>query len=385
MKTVRDFNFKNKKVLLRADFNEPLKDGELTSDFRIKAVLPTIKYLVKEGAKVILLTHLGRPKGNMVKQLRVDPVGKRISRLLNKPVKKLNDCIGEKVEKEIKEMAAGDLILLENVQFHDGEIENSPDFVGSLANLADIFVMDAFGQSHRDYASISGLSKKMPSCAGLLLEKEVKVLSDVLNNADHPLVVIIGGVKISTKIKVIEKFLEKADDILLGGALANTVISAKGFAIGRSISEESMVKEVKKLQLTNTKLHIPVDVVVSSDPSGNADKRIAPVGNIGDNEMILDIGTDTSYLFNKIISQAKTIIWNGPMGLFEVNKFAAGSREVAQSVVRSKGFVVVGGGETNTLLEQLGLIGEMDHISTGGGAMLEFLTGAKLPGLEALK
>ncbi|MBU4030809.1 phosphoglycerate kinase, partial [Patescibacteria group bacterium] len=249
MKTVRDFNFKNKKVLLRADFNEPLKDGELTSDFRIKAVLPTIKYLVKEGAKVILLTHLGRPKGNMVKQLRVDPVGKRISRLLNKPVKKLNDCIGEKVEKEIKEMAAGDLILLENVQFHDGEIENSPDFVGSLANLADIFVMDAFGQSHRDYASISGLSKKMPSCAGLLLEKEVKVLSDVLNNADHPLVVIIGGVKISTKIKVIEKFLEKADDILLGGALANTVISAKGFAIGRSISEESMVKEVKKLQL----------------------------------------------------------------------------------------------------------------------------------------
>ncbi|MBU4082423.1 phosphoglycerate kinase [Patescibacteria group bacterium] len=385
MKTVRDFNFKNKKVLLRADFNEPLKDGELTSDFRIKAVLPTIKYLVKEGAKVILLTHLGRPKGNMVKQLRVDPVGKRISRLLNKPVKKLDDCIGEKVEKEIKEMAAGDLILLENVQFHDGEIENSPDFVGSLANLADIFVMDAFGQSHRDYASISGLSKKMPSCAGLLLEKEVKVLSDVLNNADHPLVVIIGGVKISTKIKVIEKFLEKADDILLGGALANTVISAKGFAIGRSISEESMVKEVKKLQLTNTKLHIPVDVVVSSDPSGNADKRIAPVGNIGDNEMILDIGTDTSYLFNKIISQAKTIIWNGPMGLFEVNKFAAGSREVAQSVVRSKGFVVVGGGETNTLLEQLGLIGEMDHISTGGGAMLEFLTGAKLPGLEALK
>lgn len=385
MKTVRDFNFKNKKVLLRADFNEPLKDGELTSDFRIKAVLPTIKYLVKEGAKVILLTHLGRPKGNMVKQLRVDPVGKRISRLLNKPVKKLNDCIGEKVEKEIKEMAAGDLILLENVQFHDGEIENSPDFVGSLANLADIFVMDAFGQSHRDYASISGLSKKMPSCAGLLLEKEVKVLSDVLNNADHPLVVIIGGVKISTKIKVIEKFLEKADDILLGGALANTVISAKGFAIGRSISEESMVKEVKKLQLTNTKLHIPVDVVVSFDPSGNADKRIAPVGNIGDNEMILDIGTDTSYLFNKIISQAKTIIWNGPMGLFEVNKFAAGSREVAQSVVRSKGFVVVGGGETNTLLEQLGLIGEMDHISTGGGAMLEFLTGAKLPGLEALK
>lgn len=385
MKTVRDFNFKNKKVLLRADFNEPLKDGELTSDFRIKAVLPTIKYLVKEGAKVILLTHLGRPKGNMVKQLRVDPVGKRISRLLNKPVKKLDDCIGEKVEKEIKEMAAGDLILLENVQFHDGEIENSPDFVGSLANLADIFVMDAFGQSHRDYASISGLSKKMPSCAGLLLEKEVKVLSDVLNNADHPLVVIIGGVKISTKIKVIEKFLEKADDILLGGALANTVISAKGFAIGRSISEESMVKEVKKLQLTNTKLHIPVDVVVSSDPSGNADKRIAPVGNIGDNEMILDIGTDTSYLFNKIISQAKTIIWNGPMGLFEVNKFAAGSREVAQSVVRSKGFVVVGGGETNTLLEQLGLIGEMDHISTGGGAMLKFLTGAKLPGLEALK
>ncbi|MCG2809220.1 MAG: phosphoglycerate kinase [Candidatus Portnoybacteria bacterium] len=385
MKTVRDFNFKNKKVLLRADFNEPLKDGELTSDFRIKAVLPTIKYLVKEGAKVILLTHLGRPKGNMVKQLRVDPVGKRISRLLNKPVKKLNDCIGEKVEKEIKEMAAGDLILLENVQFHDGEIENSPDFVGSLANLADIFVMDAFGQSHRDYASISGLSKKMPSCAGLLLEKEVKVLSDVLNNADHPLVVIIGGVKISTKIKVIEKFLEKADDILLGGALANTVISAKGFAIGRSISEESMVKEVKKLQLTNTKLHIPVDVVVSTDPWGGADKRIAPVGNIGENEMILDIGIDTSYIFNKIISQAKTIIWNGPMGLFEVNKFAAGSQETARAIIRSKGFALAGGGDTITLLEQLGLMSKMDHISTGGGAMLEFLTGAKLPGIEALK
>ncbi len=379
MKFLRDLDVKDKRVLLRVDFNVPVGDDGLVDskeDWRIEASLPTINYLLNQKAKVILLSHLGRPKGRVVKSLRLDPIAQRLSELLNKKV--------VKVEK-MKEVKSDEIVLLENLRFYPGEEENDSDFVKQLAKLGEIYVNDAFGNVHRAHASMVGLPQCLPSCAGLLLEKEIKVLSEISDKAERPLIVIIGGVKISTKIKVIKNFLKKADGLILAGALANTVISAKGFAIGKSISQKEMVEEVKKLELTNIKLHIPVDVVASVDPSGRAPSRVAAVGNTEEKEMILDIGPDTIQLFSRIISKAKTIIWNGPMGVFEVEKFAQGSRKIAQAVAQSDSFSLVGGGETITLLEQLGLLKKIDHISTGGGAMLKFLANEKLPGIEALK
>ena len=379
MKFLRDLDVKDKRVLLRVDFNVPVGDDGLVDskeDWRIEATLPTINYLLNQKAKVILLSHLGRPKGRVVKSLRLDPIAQRLSELLNKKV--------VKVEK-MKEVKSDEIVLLENLRFYSGEEENDPDFTQQLAKLGEIYVNDAFGNVHRAHASMVGLPQYLPSCAGLLLEKEIKVLSEISDKAERPLIVIIGGVKISTKIKVIKNFLKKADGLILAGALANTVISAKGFAIGKSVSQKEMIEEVKQLELTNIKLHIPVDVVASVDPSGRAPSRVAAVGNTEEKEMILDIGPDTIRLFSRIISKAKTIIWNGPLGIFEVEKFAQGSRKIAQAVAQSDGFSLVGGGETITLLEQLGLLKKIDHISTGGGAMLKFLANEKLPGIEALK
>ena len=388
MKFLRDFNFKDKRVLVRVDFNVPLgNDGRVDGkeDWRLEAALPTIRYLLDQKAKIILLAHLGRPKGKIVESLRLNPVAQRLEELLGQPVVKLDDCLGQEVEERIKNIQAGEIFLLENLRFQAGEKNNQSDFAQQLAKLGEIYVNDAFGTIHRAHASIVGLPQYLPKCPGLLLEKEIKALSKILLQPVHPLVVIIGGVKISTKIKVIKNFLEQADNLILGGALANTVIRAKGLAIGKSVVEEEMVDEVKKLELTNTKFHIPVDVVASVDAQGQAPSRIALVGKTKEKEMILDIGPDTIQLFNRIISQAKMIVWNGPMGVFEVAKFASGSRAVAQTVAQSSAFSVVGGGDSVTLLEQLNLIDKIDHISTGGGAMLKFLAGEKLPGLEALE
>ena len=384
MKFLRDFSFENKRTLVRADFNISLKDGQIVSDFRIGAVLPTIKHLIQEKAKVILLSHFGRPKDSE-EQYSLEVVSQRLSKLLGQEVGFLNDCIGSEIEKKVKDLKPGQVTLLENLRYYDQEKENDPEFAKKLAQLGEIYVNDAFGVIHRAHASIVGLPEYLPSCAGMLLEKEIKNLSKVLDKPEHPLTVIIGGIKISTKIEVIKEFLEKVDHLILAGALANTIISAKGIAIGKSIVEEKMVEEVKRLNLTNTKLHIPVDVVVSNDPSGKSSSRIAPTGNIEKEEMILDSGPDTNYLFENIISQSKMIVWNGPMGLFEVEEFASGSRAIAEAIARSKGFSLVGGGETITLLEQLNLLDKIDHVSTGGGAMLKFLAREKLPGIEALK
>lgn len=384
MKFLRDFSFENKRTLVRADFNISLKDGQIVSDFRIGAVLPTIKHLIQEKAKVILLSHFGRPKDSE-EQYSLEVVSQRLSKLLGQEVGFLNDCIGSEIEKKVKDLKPGQVILLENLRYYDQEKENDPEFAKKLAQLGEIYVNDAFGVIHRAHASIVGLPEYLPSCAGMLLEKEIKNLSKVLDKPEHPLTVIIGGIKISTKIEVIKEFLEKVDHLILAGALANTIISAKGIAIGKSIVEEKMVEEVKRLNLTNTKLHIPVDVVVSNDPSGKSSSRIAPTGNIEKEEMILDSGPDTNYLFENIISQSKMIVWNGPMGLFEVEEFASGSRAIAEAIARSKGFSLVGGGDTVTLLEQLNLLDKIDHVSTGGGAMLKFLAREKLSGIEALK
>ena len=388
MKFLRDFNFKKKKVLFRADFNIPLsKDKEIDSkeDWRIEATLPSINYLLDRGASIILLSHLGRPKGRIIENLRLNSVVRRLEKLLKKDIVKLNSCLGSETKDKIKNINSGEIIVLENIRFHPEEENNDRDFAKLLASYGDIYVNDAFSVSHRAHASLVGIPEFLPSCAGLLLEKEMNALSGVLKNAKRPLVVIIGGAKISTKIKFIKKFLIKADDLLLGGALANTVIVAKGFAIGRSISEQGMIEDIKKMDLTNIKLHLPVDAVASVDSSGKKGSRIAPIGKTKEDEMILDIGPDTIKLFKNIISQAETIIWNGPMGIIEVKEFINGSMQIAQLVANSKAFSIVGGGDSIYLLEKVDLLNKIDHICTGGGAMLKFLAGEKLPGIEALE
>lgn len=387
MKFLRDFNFKGKKVLFRADFNIPLnKSKEISSeeDWRIQATLPSINYLLDQGASIILLTHFGRPSGKIKEDLRLDVIVKRLEKLLKKDIIKLDSCIGPEVEDKIKNINSGEIIVLENIRFYPEEENNDRNFAKSLANYGDIYVNDAFSVSHRNHASIIGIPEFLPSCIGLLFEKEINALSGVLENAKRPLVVIIGGAKISSKIKFIKKFLIKADDLLLGGALANTVIAAKGFAIGKSVSEEGMIEDVKKMDLTDVKLHLPVDAVASINFSGKEDFRIAPIGKTRENEMILDIGPDTINLFNNIISKAETIIWNGPMGLIEIEESINGSRQVAQSIANSKAFSIVGGGDSIFLLKKTNLLNKIDHICTGGGAMLEFLTEENLPGIEVL-
>jgi len=388
MKFLRDFNLKDKKVLVRVDFNVPLGDDlevDSSEDWRIEATLPSIKYLLDQGAKIILLTHLGRPNGQVVENLRLDPVAKRLEELLDRKIIKLDNCCGQEVEDRVSQIKAGEIILLENLRFYPEEKNNDNKFAKQLASYGEIYVNDAFGVAHRAHASLVGIPKYLPSCAGLLLEKEMTVLSNVLDKPKRPLTAIIGGVKISTKIKVIKRFLKEADDVLLGGALANTVLAAKGIAVGRSLIEEGMVEETQKLELTDIKLHLPVDAIASADPSGKRDSRIAPISNTNEKEMILDIGPDTNELFKLIISQSKTIIWNGPMGLIEVDKFVQGSKKIAQAVADNDGYSVVGGGDSIVLIEKMGLFDKIDHISTGGGSMLQFLAGDKLPGIEALK
>ncbi|MFH1611872.1 MAG: phosphoglycerate kinase [bacterium] len=382
MKTIRDIYVKNKTVLVRVDLNVALRDGKISDDFRIQAILPTINYLFGQNAKIILLSHLGRPSENE-KQHSLWVVAKHLSELIKQEIVFIENL--DKAKDTIDEMDFGQIAFLENLRFYDGEVDNDADFAKKLADLGEVYINDAFGVCHRMHASVVGIPKYLPSAIGLLVEKEIKVLSNVMENSQHPLVAVIGGAKISTKIKMIDNFLDRVDDLILGGALANTVIAAKGIAIGRSVVEKGMIEEVKKLELTNTKLHIPVDVIVSADVSGSAPKRIAPVGRTEENEMILDIGPDTINLFEQIIKLANMIICNGPMGLFEVDEFSVGSKRIISAIAESDGFSVVGGGDSIALLNQLGLKNKINHISTGGGAMLKFLSGEKLPGLEVIE
>ena len=388
MKTLKNFNFKGKRVLARCDFNVPLDErGEISDDYRIKKTLPTIEYLIKKGAKLLLMSHLGRPEGRVVNELRLDSIAKRLSNLLNRPVKKLDDCVGKEVKKEVERIQAGEIILLENIQFNPGENKNDPSFAKTLASYADIFIMEAFSQAHRNYASIAGIQKYLPSAAGLLLEKEIKILSRVLEKPWRPLVVIIGGVKISTKIGVIEQFLKKADHLLLGGEVANAVLVGKGISLGRPVLEnKEIIKKIEKIDLTNPKLHLPVDGLISLRNMTEGYFKIGAIGTVKREEKVFDIGPETIKIFSEIIKQAKMILWSGPLGLFEEKKFEKGTKETAESIVRNHAaFKIAGGGDTDSALLKFGLRDRFDHISTGGGAMLEFLSGEKLPGIEALK
>lgn len=385
MKSLADFNFQNKRVIVRCDFNVPIKNGEVSDDFRIKEVILTINHLIENEAKVILISHFGQPKEKDNKY-SLKPIGRKLEELLDKNVKFLNDCKGSKIEKEIEKMKAGQIVLLENLRFYPGEKENDLKFAKALAKLGDIYISEAFSVVHRNHASIATLPKLIPSGIGFLFGREITALTKVREDPTRPLIVIIGGIKISSKIKVIEKFLSKADHVLLGGKIANIILRVKGICLGKPWPEEDVVKIIERLKLTDTKIHLPVDVVVSPNESGEVYIRETGPGSVRKEEAIFDIGPETIETFKKIIAEGKTIIWSGALGLAENEKFRQGTKSIAEAIVRNHGaFKVAGGGDTTKLLNQFGLSERFSYISTGGGAMLNYLIGEKMPGIEALK
>jgi len=385
MKLLKDMDVAKKRVLVRVDFNVSLGDsGQVLDDFRLRSTLPTIQYLKKQGAKIILMAHLGRPDGQVKPEFGLAPVKAHLEKLLGETVGLAPDCVGEEVAAMVQKLSGGEILLLENLRFHAEEEKNDADFAKQLASLGDVCVNDAFGVSHRAHASVEAITQFLPSCAGFLLAKEIENLARARDRAEHPLCVIIGGAKISTKLKLIQSFLGKAENIILGGALANTVLRAKGVAIGQSMVEDIEAKELGKLEITSSKIHLPPDALLCPDKENSALCRVGPVGKIEPNEMILDIGPDSEKLFSNIIGQAKMVIWNGPMGLFEKEAFAGGTLAVAKAIADSGAFSIIGGGETVALLEEKQLVDKFSFVSTGGGAMMEFLSGDKLPGLEAL-
>lgn len=381
MKTLKDFQFKNKKVLLRVDFNLPLDEkGEILDDFRVEKTLPTINYLRKEGARIIILSHLG--KG----EFSLKPVSEILEKMLGQKIFFLTEPLGERIFKKINEAEPGDIFLLENLRFYPEEEKNDPKFSKKLAQLGDFFINDAFSVCHREHASVVGIPRYLPAGAGLLLEKEIKVLSRVLEEPWHPFVAIIGGVKIESKLPVIKNLLSIADEILLGGEIANTLLRAKKITISKSLPEEEIIKIADGLELTNPKLHLPIDVLVSPEPSGKIYIRESAPGMVRREEEIFDIGSETIEFFSEIIKKAKMIIWSGPLGLFENPLFERGTKEIADKIVRNhQAFKLAGGGDTLLALKKFKVRDKFDFVSTGGGAMLKFLAGEKLPGIEALK
>jgi len=386
---LRDEELIGKRVLVRVDFNVPIKNGAITDDRRIREALPTIKYLMEKGAKVILVSHLGRPKG-FQDDLRLDPVAKRLSELLGKPVKKLNDCIGEEVEKEVANMNPGDVVLLENIRFYKEEEANDPEFAKKLAKLADLYVNDAFGTAHRAHASTAGVANYIPGVAGLLMKKEIEIMGKALENPDRPFVCILGGAKVSDKIGVIQNLVNKVDVLLIGGGMMFTFLKAMGYEIGKSILEEDKLDLAKDLMSLakekGVKFVLPVDAVVVKEIKEDAPTTVKDVGKFDKDDIGVDIGPKTIDLFREEIMKAKTIIWNGPMGIFEIPAFANGTKKVAEAIAENKNCVsIVGGGDTAAAVQLFGLEEKFTHISTGGGASLEFLEGKVLPGVAVLQ
>ncbi|HNY35949.1 MAG TPA: phosphoglycerate kinase [Candidatus Pacearchaeota archaeon] len=389
MNNLRNVDVKGKKVLVRVDFNAPLtKEGEVSDNFRIKKAIPTLEYLRTKEAKVIVITHLGQPKGKDLKY-SIRPIARRLWELMGGRIKFINDTIGKAVEKEISQMKEGDVIVLENLRFYKGEEENSEEFSRQLARLGDIFVQDGFGVCHRSHSSMIGITKFLPSYPGLLLEEEIRVLSNALVSPDRPLVSIIGGAKVSTKTRVIERLLDKSDYLLLGGKIANSLLVAKGQCIKDLLSsdEENLMEIVKGIDLTSPKLHLPIDGIMALNNFDEEYSRVGAVGTVRREEGIFDIGPETVEKYIAILSEAKTIIWNGPLGLFEKKPFDKGTVDIAKMIgaINSQVFSIIGGGETVEAIQQLGIEDQFDHISTGGGAMLDFMAGKDLPGIMALE
>ncbi len=387
--TVRDIPVQGKRVLVRVDFNVPLENGVIGDDGRIRAALPTITYLLKERAKLILCSHMGQPKGVVDEKMRLAPVARRLEELLGLPVRYLRDCVGPEVEQAAASLREGQVLLLENLRFHIEEEKNNPAFAKALASLADVYVDDAFGAAHRAHASISGVAQYLPAVAGLLMEKEIDYLSHILDAPDRPFAAVLGGAKVGDKIGVLDRLVEKADAVLIGGGMAATFLKAQGFGIGKSLLEPDRIGYVSgvlaKASQAGKALLLPTDVVITTEIKPDAPCKVVPVQQIPDGWLIADIGPDTSKRFAERLRGCRTVMWNGPMGIFEISAFAQGTKSLAETLAGLKATTVVGGGSTAEAVEALGLTNKMSHVSTGGGASLEFLQGKALPGVAALK
>lgn len=385
-KTIRDIDVAGKKVLVRVDFNVPLKDTGVGDDTRIRAALPTIQYLLDHQAAVILCSHLGRPKGGPDPKYSLKPVADHLSGLMGKPVKFATDCIGPEAAKAAADLKPGEVLVLENTRFHPEEEKNDMEMAKQLAELADLYVNDAFGTAHRAHASTEGVTHFRPGVAGFLLEKEIQYLGQAVANPKRPFVAIMGGAKISDKIGVIKNLLKKADTILIGGGMANTFLKAKGYEMADSlVEEESIETAVDLLKHSGGRLLLPVDLVLGDKFEADAEKQTIIAGNVPSGWRVLDIGPRTVTSFGEVIASAGTVVWNGPMGVFEFPKFAEGTYGVAKAVAQSQAVSIIGGGESVAAIQQSGLADKITHISTGGGASLEMLEGLELPGVAALQ
>ncbi len=389
MKIIDQLSLTGRRVFVRVDYNVPLQDGKVADDTRLRATLPTLRYALEKEAKLILASHLGRPKGKRVPELSLAPVAERLSELLGKEVKFAPDCIGEEVEKMASALAPGEVLLLENLRFHEGETKNDPEFAKALARLAEVYVNDAFAVCHRAHASVVGIVDYVEEAgAGFLLAREIEYLSRVVTSPEKPLALVVGGAKVSTKIGVLSNLLPRIDKLLIGGAMANTFLRAEGFSVGRSFYEEDFLEEARRVldeaEHRGVKVYLPVDVIVAPDEKAS-EGRCVPIGEIPESEAAYDIGEETRKLFAKALEHQGTIVWNGPLGFFENPAFAGGTVYVARAVAAENAVTMAGGGDTLRALKAAGVKRAFSYLSTGGGAFLEFLEGKKLPGIAALE
>lgn len=388
-KTIKDIDLKGKKVLVRCDFNVPMdEERNITDNTRIVAALPTIKYLLEQKCKIILASHLGRPKGEVKPEYSLAPVAKELSRLLNKEVIMAKDVIGPDATEKAKNLKEGEILLLENVRFHREETDNDPEFSKKLAEMAEIFVNDAFGTAHRAHSSTTGIANYLPAVSGFLIEKELKFLGDALNNPERPFVAILGGAKVSDKIGVIDSLLEKVDTLIIGGGMAYTFFKAQGYEVGKSLCELDKLELAKELmekaKTKGVKLMLPVDTKIGKEFKEDTESKTVKYTEIPADWEGFDIGKETIKMFTEELKKAKTVVWNGPVGLFEFDQFAIGTNAIAKVLSEIDATTIIGGGDSAAAVEKAGLADKMTHISTGGGASLEFLEGKKLPGIEAL-
>ena len=388
-KNIKDVDLKGKKVFVRCDFNVPMDENQnITNNTRIVAALPTIQYLLEQNCKIILASHLGRPKGEFKPEFSLKPVAKELSKLLGKPVIMAEDVIGEDAMQKAQNLQEGEILLLENVRFHNEETENDPEFSKKLASMAELFVNDAFGTAHRAHSSTTGIADYLPAVSGFLMEKEIQFLGNAIENPERPFIAILGGAKVSDKIGVIENLLDKVDTLLIGGGMAYTFIKAQGYEVGNSICELDKLELanhlVEKAKEKGVKLVLPIDTKIAKEATEDAESKTVKYTEIPADWEGFDVGEETIKEFKEEIEKAKTIVWNGPLGLFEVNKFAIGTNEIAKAVAEADATTIVGGGDSISAIKKAGVQDKITHISTGGGASLEFLEGKKLPGIEAL-
>ena len=385
-KTIEDVDVKGKRVLVRVDFNVPLKEGQITDDTRIRAALPTIRYLLDHGAAVILTSHLGRPKGEVKPEFSLKPAAQRLSELLDQPVAFASDTVGADAQKKVEKLRPGEVLLLENTRFNPGETKNDMEMAKKLASFADIYMNDAFGSAHRAHASTEGVAQYLPGVAGFLMQKEIQYLGEAVANPRRPFIAILGGAKISDKIGVIQNLLERANQVLIGGGMANTFFKAQGYPVGDSLVEDEALDEARELlQKGGKRLRLPVDVVIADRFEANAERKVMPMGPVPEGWRIMDIGPETVKSYTRVIEDAGTVVWNGPMGVFEFPRFAEGTFELAKAVAASDAQTIVGGGDSVAALQEAGVVDKITHVSTGGGASLEMLEGKTLPGLAALQ